>query len=384
MRSDDCGKICLHWRLGFVGKLHTSPTVQAREVRFRPSLAFGLVKLLKRRVFRQSLVLVAAMAAITPRSAPADVLNMPAGQTSLQFVTVGDPGNAADPSTGYGAVPYSYQIGKYDVTIGQYVQFLNAVARTDPYGVYNPMQDSYYPKLAIVQSGVSGSYRYSIAGGYNGDSGAATNCPIYGVSWGDAARFCNWLQNGQPTGAEGSGTTETGAYTLNGASPITRLGGIRRNAGAKYFLPSENEWYKAAYYKGGGTNAGYWLYPTRSDTPPSNVLSATGTNNANFYDGGYTIPQMTLRLWGLSRHRQAPMARMTWAATSGSGTRRSSAATVVACAAAIVTSTTATWPLPIAATTTTAARRRTAIARKVSASQASPSPPASPCWLEWP
>ena len=47
---------------------------------------------------------------------------------------------------------------------------------------------------------------------------------------------------------------------------------ITRNAGATYFIPSENEWYKAAYYKGGGTNAGYWLYPTKSNTAPSNVL----------------------------------------------------------------------------------------------------------------
>ena len=57
---------------------------------------------------------------------------------------------------------------------------------------------------------------------------------------------------------------------------------ITRNAGATYFIPSENEWYKAAYYKGGGTNAGYWTYPTQSNTAPSNVLSATGTNNANY------------------------------------------------------------------------------------------------------
>jgi formylglycine-generating enzyme required for sulfatase activity len=69
-----------------------------------------------------------------------------------------------------------------------------------------------------------------------------------------------------------------------------------RNAGATYVIPSENEWYKAAYYKGGSTNAGYWLYPTKSDSMPSNVLSPTGTNNANFHDDngtgnhGYTDP----------------------------------------------------------------------------------------------
>ena len=49
-----------------------------------------------------------------------NVYDMPTGQTSLQFVTVGNPGNAADPSTGYGSVGYTYQMGKYDVTLGQY------------------------------------------------------------------------------------------------------------------------------------------------------------------------------------------------------------------------------------------------------------------------
>jgi len=59
--------------------------------------------------------------------------------------------------------------------------------------------------------------------------------------------------------------------------------GINRNARATYFIPSENEWYKAAYYKSGGTNAGYWLYPTKSDAAPINTLPDTG-NHANFYD----------------------------------------------------------------------------------------------------
>jgi hypothetical protein len=62
--------------------------------------------------------------------AQADVFDMPSGQTSLLFVPVGDPGNAAD-TTGYGSVGYPYQMGKYDVTVGQYCGFLNAVAKTD-------------------------------------------------------------------------------------------------------------------------------------------------------------------------------------------------------------------------------------------------------------
>jgi formylglycine-generating enzyme required for sulfatase activity len=164
---------------------------------------------------------------------------------------VGNPGNAADTvvmndgTTGYGAVPYTYQIGKYDVTTAQYCQFLNAVATTsDPYGLYNSYMATDMPTVAITQSGTAGNYSYSVTGNY----GQGVNCPIFDVTWGDAARFCNWLQNNQPTGAEGPGTTETGAYTLNGATTNAALMAITRNAGAVDFIPSENEWYKAAYY----------------------------------------------------------------------------------------------------------------------------------------
>jgi formylglycine-generating enzyme required for sulfatase activity len=218
------------------------------------------------------------------------------GSASLDFVTVGNPGNAADTTvmhdgtTGYGAVPNTYQMGKYDVTVGQYCQFLNAMAKTaDPYGLYNfNMSCKYpgptYPTLGINRTTVSGHYSYSVAG----SDPQAANCPIFDVDWGEAARFCNWLQNGQPTGAEGPGTTETGAYTLNGARSVTALMAVTRNAGATYFIPSENEWYKAAYYN--PSNASYWRYPTQSNTAPSNVLSATGTNNANYEGIGYTDP----------------------------------------------------------------------------------------------
>ena len=232
-------------------------------------------------------------------SAQADVFNMGGtrnpttgtwtGSASLQFVTVGNPGNAADTTvmndgtTGYGSVGYTYQMGQYDVTAGQYTALLNAVAKTDPYGLYNSWMavvgtGSY--GCGIVQSGSSGSYTYSVATAYQ-------NFPVNNVSWGDAARFCNWLQNGQLIGAEGTGTTETGAYTLNGAITDSALMAITRNAGAKYFIPSENEWYKAAYYN--PSNGSYWAYPTQSNTAPGNTLPDTG-NNANIYVTNYADP----------------------------------------------------------------------------------------------
>jgi hypothetical protein len=93
------------------------------------------------------------------------------------------------------------------------------------------------------------------------------NRPVDAVDYWVACRFVNWLSNGQPTGAEGNGTTETGTYTLNGYLG-TDGRAIPRNPGSIWALTSEDEWYKAAYYKAGSTNAGYWDYPTRSNTPP--------------------------------------------------------------------------------------------------------------------
>jgi formylglycine-generating enzyme required for sulfatase activity len=243
-------------------------------------------------------VLVVLASVLAAGTAQADVFNMPAGQTSLQFVTVGNPGNAADTAvmgdgtSGYGSVPYTYRMGEYDVTVGQYCQFLNAVAKTDTYTLYSPgMADSFPPVVGITQSGSAGDLSYSVTGGYS----QAANCPIFDVTWADAARFCNWLQNGQPVYAAGTlgevaGSTETGAYSINGALSTAAMMAVTRNSGAAYFLPSENEWYKAAYYKGGGTNAGYWTYPTCSNTLPGNTLPDTG-NNANYEsNGNYADP----------------------------------------------------------------------------------------------
>ena len=104
-------------------------------------------------------------------------------------------------------------MGKYDVTASQYTAFLNAVAATDTYGLYNTYMNSRRePNLRdSARGGLSGSFTYSV--NRNG------NYPVNYVSWGDAARFCNWLQNGQPTGAEGNGTTETGIYLERRTSP---------------------------------------------------------------------------------------------------------------------------------------------------------------------
>jgi len=208
----------------------------------------------------------------------------PALSITVSTVPVGYRGNANDPGTGgiFGSVNYSYRIGTTEVTVGQYTAFLNAVASTDTYGLYNPVMAFNENGSVISRDGSPGSYTYNVIG--------SPNLPVAYTNWGDAARFCNWLHNGQPTGSQTASTTEGGAYSLNGAETNAALQAVTRSTDAQWFIPSENEWYKAAYYQPsehGGDADGYWTYPTRtnaspnSDQPPG--APAVETNVANIF-----------------------------------------------------------------------------------------------------
>jgi formylglycine-generating enzyme required for sulfatase activity len=214
---------------------------------------------------------------------------------TIDTVTVGDAGNAAD-TTGYGAVAYEFSMGKYEVTIGQYATFLNGVASvaTENYltSLWNPDMAGQIWSLGSTGIERMGSgtladpYVYSPSGPFGltpPGASSPTGRPAAFVSWFDAARFANWLHNGAVSGA----STETGAYTLNGATSGAQPA---KNPGATWWIPSQDEWYKAAYYKGGGTAVGYWQYPTQSDDQPGNVIGAA-SNQANFYASDFTVTQ---------------------------------------------------------------------------------------------
>ena len=223
----------------------------------------------------------------------------------IETVPVGNVGNVGEQSrliisdsTYYGAVNYEYNIGKYEVTAGQYCEFLNAVAATDTYELYNTDMDvnnAYSRGCNIVRSGSPGSYTYSVAGDW-------ANRPVNYVSWGDAARFANWLHNGQPTGVQDLSTTEDGAYDLTGThqyyDPIhygglgSALMAVTREPDWTWAIPTEDEWYKAAYHKNDGNTDNYFDYPTSNDSRPSSALTDPdpGNNATFYYDAyGYTI-----------------------------------------------------------------------------------------------
>ena len=204
-------------------------------------------------------------------------------QVNIPTVPIGNPGNAAD-STGFGSVAYSYGIGRTEVTNAQYAEFLNNVAYDDPNGLYDGNMAS--STGGITRSGFIGAFFYSTVPG-------RANNPVNFVSFWDAARFANWLHNGQPTGPQNASTTEGGAYTLTPTALANNI--VTRNAGWRWAVTSENEWYKAAYHQPasqGGDGDNYWLYPTSSNTiapAQANYTSAIGNTTpvgsyaANFY-----------------------------------------------------------------------------------------------------
>jgi formylglycine-generating enzyme required for sulfatase activity len=169
-------------------------------------------------------------------------------------------------------VPYTYRIGKFDITNAQYSAFLNAVARSsDPYVLYDPCMDRstcYGEGNGIVRTGTAGNYVYAP------QPGRALR-PVSYVNLFDAMRLANWMNNGQ-----GNASTETGAYTLLGGTPIpTNSANVHRNPGAKIFLPDENEWYKAAYYD--PRKHIYYAYPAGTDTPMTCALPGPTPDTGN-------------------------------------------------------------------------------------------------------
>ncbi len=197
---------------------------------------------------------------------------------SIDTVPVGPPGNADD-ATGFGRVDYGYDIGTYEVTNAQYAAFLNAVASADPHALWNGnMQGGDTFGGGIDRTGSSGNFAYSVTAG-------AGNEPVRYVSFWDAARFANWLTNGQ-----GNADTESGVYDLTNPAAIANNTVTRDTTygfgtlNALWAIASEDEWYKAAYYDpslNGGTG-GYYDYPTGSNTAPANGSPPGGSNSANY------------------------------------------------------------------------------------------------------
>ncbi len=216
----------------------------------------------------------AVLCAFLVPSAHADVFGSGANTLTLEFVTIGNAGNADDAgagggsySTPYGGVSYGYRMGTYEIS-----------------------QDA-------ITKATAGGLASVVAGAHTGNEPAAN------MTWFEAAAFVNWLNEQRTPGLK--------AYNLTGVTSLTpwasedawQAGGenLYRHKDAYYFLPSEDEWYKAAYHQNTGVNADYWDYATGSNPPPTAVASGTTAGTA-VYDGVAGSPAAVNNAGGLSAY----------------------------------------------------------------------------------
>jgi formylglycine-generating enzyme required for sulfatase activity len=233
---------------------------------------------------------------------PTALLSAPLVQ--IETVPIGDANNPGDPTTSesFGGVSYAFEMGKYDVTIDQYTTFLNSVATNTN---ANPAIKSLWIEemgkttedtgaLIARRTNATLGYSYSVVTNafWKESSGKR---PVCWVSWFDAARFANWMHNGATNGAD----TENGAYNLTNYQTD---GYVLRNSNAIWWIPSENEWYKSAYFdrnKNGSfpTPDRYNNFATHSDFIPldssTNAGGSWATNEANYNWARYSLRKST-------------------------------------------------------------------------------------------
>ena len=206
--------------------------------------------------FRPTVILMALGSLWAAGPARADSFGSGANTFSIDFVTIGNPGNAVDtmgnPSPA-GSVDKAYRIGTYEIS-EQMIDKANALGG-----------------LGITKD-VRGADK-----------------PATRVSWNEAARFVNWLDTstGSPPAYKFAFQPGDGDYNSNADIQLWtpsdagyNPNNLYRNSLARYFLPSVDEWFKAAYYD--PTSNVYYDFPTGSNSPPTAVASGTAADTAVF------------------------------------------------------------------------------------------------------
>jgi len=213
-----------------------------------------------------------------------------ARELASSFVLVGVPGNPADPETGCGAVKSVYAIQRAEVSNSEYAEFLTAVASdADPFALYSPLMEQHFFG-GIARERAGGGYRYQVKPGYE-------QLPVTFVSWYSAARFANWMHYGRPTQVPGeTGATEgddkTGAYDTRAFPPASEAAAVppvTRNTGARYWLPSCDEWVKAGFFD--PSTGRYTEFADKAGVPLAKVpLGKDGAATATYFANAWAAP----------------------------------------------------------------------------------------------
>ncbi|MCU0688615.1 MAG: formylglycine-generating enzyme family protein [Phycisphaerales bacterium] len=218
----------------------------------------------------------------------------------IEFVTINPPaigtrgynpiaGPGSDGRTNFGTVPHTqpYRIARTEVTSDTWVDFYNAIGQmpfSDPAFVqassffgsggiisWSGLQDRFFPGPGV---------RW-----YLPNPTTDSRVPVMGMNWRFGAIFCNWLHNGRTTNPQHllSGAYDVSTFGTNPDGTFTDQ--LTRSPGARFWLPSLDEWLTAAHYDpnrpgpdGTPNQGGWWQFPTSSDTAP--VRGLPGTVNA--------------------------------------------------------------------------------------------------------
>lgn len=183
---------------------------------------------------------------------------------------------------GDGSVEYRYRITATEVTNRQYAAFLNTADPTgfNRYDYWDPRMQTEIFGAITRDTSVEVGQRYLV-------NKFRAGLPVNYVSWDDAAAYVNWLERGKP----GDGlSTRAGTYALDEDRAFNDL--------ARFRLPTEDEWYKAAFYDPIDPGADdftfpdYWTLPMQTNgpavsvscNPPGTPINA-GPVSANFNNG---------------------------------------------------------------------------------------------------
>ncbi len=208
----------------------------------------------------------------------------------FNFATVTHAGNAPTqtfprpgfPTLTVGAVSHEYRISTTETTNAQWFEFVRAYA---PFVNSNSWTSESFIGRDILFEGVSGGVpQYFLP-----PSRAQRPSEI---GWAFAARFCNWSHNGQKGVGEAAADFEAGAYDMS--RYLTPGWDSAHTPEAKYWIPTMDEWVKAAYWdpnKNGPAQPGYWAYPITSDAAPiAGEPGSGGQTNTGVFPAGQVRP----------------------------------------------------------------------------------------------